>query len=116
MAAHWLACFWGYIGRIGEVAQPIDVDTWYVPDRHNQSWIEKHQLTEASDFEIYSVCVYVALSNIFGSPRRCSARPQNTRRMHAHITLRTHKRTWWTRGKNAPTSVPLRVKMRTRIR
>ena len=66
IAAHWLACLWGYIGRM-KPNDPIDLDTWYVADRTNQSWIQKHQLTTATEIELYSICLYIALSNIFGA-------------------------------------------------
>ena len=56
-------------------ADPIDVDTWYVADYDGQTWIRKHQLYNASPMQLYCVCLYVALSNIFGGP--CDITPAN---------------------------------------
>ena len=77
--AHWLACFWGFIGSlgpsIGHVNEAIDVETWYVQDYHQVTWIQAGQFTEASAFELYSACLYTALSNVFGGP--CEINPAN---------------------------------------
>lgn len=64
--AHWLACLWGFCGNNFSDNAALDVHTWYIEAYNNFSWVQKHQLTSATPFELYSVAVYVALSNIFG--------------------------------------------------
>ena len=68
LAAHWLACTWGYVGHAFHENTPIDLETWYVQERRSQSWIQKGQLTDATPFELYGVSLYVAFSNILGGP------------------------------------------------
>ena len=73
--AHWLACLWGLAGTSIGNNRPINLSTWYVADYNHLSWVQKHQLTTASPTQLYAVCVYVALSNIFGGP--CEINPAN---------------------------------------
>ena len=47
----------------------------YVEERRSLSWVQKHQLTDATPTELYSVALYVSLSNIFGGP--CEVCPAN---------------------------------------
>ena len=70
-----LACVWGIVGNNFSTNEPIDLDTWYVEERRRLSWVQKHQLTDARPFELYSVALYVSLSNIFGGP--CEIAPAN---------------------------------------
>lgn len=77
--AHWLACLWGFVGRLGPNLghdnAPQDPHTWYVRDFHRLTWVQTTQMTDATPFELYSACLYVALSNIFGGPTEIY--PQN---------------------------------------
>ena len=73
--AHWLACIWGLMGNNFSDNSPIDLDTWYIEDYHQLSWVQKAQMTDAQPLELYCVALYVALANIFGGP--CEICPAN---------------------------------------
>ena len=75
VCAHWLACLWGVAGSTFNDNAPIDLDEWYIESYRTLSWVQKHQLTESSPLELYSVSLYVALANIFGGP--CEICPGN---------------------------------------
>lgn len=75
LTAHWLACIWGFAGRNYSDNTPINLDTWYIESYRHLSWVQKHQLTESSWYELYGVSLYVSLSNIFGGP--CEINPAN---------------------------------------
>lgn len=69
--AHWLACLWGFVGNITS-NEPINLDIWYVESWRNMSWVQKHQLVDATPFELYGVGLYVAFANILGGPTEIS--------------------------------------------
>ena len=65
--AHWLACVWGFAGLNYNDGEPIDYSDW--PDQaYTWTWIQRYHFTGASAAQLYSVALYVALSNIFGEP------------------------------------------------
>ena len=52
MTAHWLACVWGFAGNNFSNNAPIDLDEWYVEDYLRLSWVQKHQMTNASPMHL----------------------------------------------------------------
>ena len=71
--AHWLACLWAFVGS--STGEP------YTGFESGLTWRQKHrvQVNATSDAidhaSLYSVCLYVALNNIFGGA--CEINPAN---------------------------------------
>ena len=82
--AHWLACLWAFVGRMGPYSEVLETDpAWAaafpgVPYTYpgplgptyayrHHSWIQKAGMYDAQPFELYGVSLYVALSNMFAS-------------------------------------------------
>lgn len=70
--AHWMACWWGFWGRRANANSP---DTWHarMPEELQQYSHGDAQYEGAG--VLYGVCLYVALTNIFGGS--CEINPAN---------------------------------------
>lgn len=85
--AHWLACLWCFVGRLGNYWVALESDEgegkeWEatfpgVPFTYpgprgpayayrHYSWIQKAGMSDASPWELYGPALYLALSNMFG--------------------------------------------------
>ena len=62
-----LACVWGFEGLNYNSGEPISNSDW-PEEAYTWTWIQRYHLTKASSSQLYSVALYVALSNIFGGP------------------------------------------------
>ena len=59
--AHWLACYWGFLADTSRLD-----DGWTALDGAI-SWRQRSGVpADASAFQLYGICIYVALNNIFG--------------------------------------------------
>jgi len=63
MTAHWLACCWGFAGKVSE----IDGTELRTVGGFGRSWIERAGLQDAEAFQLYAVSLYIAFNNVFGS-------------------------------------------------
>ena len=74
IVAHWLACLWGFISEEGSY---FDTPwTHYVPSGEGISWRQKAKIgPDAGMYDLYVICLYVALNNIFGGA--CEINPAN---------------------------------------
>lgn len=63
--AHWLACAWGYAG-MGDNGEILSTTTWSRYE-HGLTWRERHRIYTNDPWELYAVCLYVALNNVFGN-------------------------------------------------
>ena len=81
--AHWLACLWAFVGRLGNYTEVLEDDpAWAamfpgVPYMYpgplgpshawrHHCWIQKAGMYDAQALELYGASLYVALSNMFG--------------------------------------------------
>lgn len=55
--SHWLACLWGFAGTRFSDNAPTPIEEWFIENRHELSWVQKHQLTSASPLELYVVAL-----------------------------------------------------------
>ena len=58
---------WGFEGLNYNSGEPISNSDW-PEEAYTWTWIQRYHLTKASSSQLYSVALYVALSNIFGGP------------------------------------------------
>jgi len=68
MMAHWLACMWILVGRSQIHTLSHGVQSAYHDDPHaafGSNWVTKARLNDATPRQLYSVALYIALSNIF---------------------------------------------------
>ena len=71
--AHWLACAWGYVGA-GDKGVVLSATAWSGYE-DSLTWRERHRILTNDPWQIYAVCLYVALNNVFGSS--CEIYPAN---------------------------------------
>ena len=79
LLAHWLACLWGFIGYrtidlddpllANVTAEDLDMTTTIAWGGYGagHSWRQKARVPDdANEWQLYGICIYVALNNIFG--------------------------------------------------
>ena len=62
--AHWLACAWGYMG--GDDNGDAVANRSWTAYEDGLTWRERHRVLTNQPWELYTVCLYVALNNVFG--------------------------------------------------
>ena len=91
--AHWPACLWAFVSEEGveprdPVTKFLQQPIWegYVPAGQGMSWRQKARIPpEASMYDVYVICLYVSLNNIFGGS--CEVNPANYVEHYVHCLM-----------------------------